>query len=416
MALASRIIYFGLTKDALHYQIGNVHLKMLPGHVLDIDRDELDAAFATFLPQHASARISRAIDAFQALWPDPDAADLRRTPSESEPPAEKERPAESRSPTRLSERDMRLDAATLKEWGFSLTEMAEFGAESINLGRELIRLRDGSVPVLPEGEFLRRISAALGWSLDHATSILNFLTLEARADFLKPAKPFRHEDVYPWRFNRGLSLLRRPFLRRERDGEAEVIWGPRHLMRALEYWRSTLLSSRYKAHTSEMRSLLSWLNNKRGTAFNRTVGQLMRNAGNTVRIEFKNEDGLAVPEELGDIDVLAFDAQRRLIRILQCKNFVAAGTPYEMKGEIEKLFVEATQAGTVPEKLLLQAEWVRIHLPHLLRIIRCDETPQDWRVEPLIVVDRELVTPYLFKSPVQVVPLNELLALISEER
>ena len=405
MALASRIIYFGLTKDALYYEIGKVRLAMLPGHVLEVNRDEFDAAFAAFLPQHASARISRAIDSFQVLWPDPNSQDIPQNVTSS-----------SRQPISVSERDRRLDAATLKEWGFSLTEMTEFGAESINFGRELARTSDYSVPILPRQELLERLSATLNWPLEKSERILSFLTLRARKDFMQPPKPFRHEDVYPWRFNRGLSHLRHPFLERTRGDISEIVWAPRHLMRSLAYWHSTLLESRYKGQTSEMKSLLSWLNNQRGTDFNRSIGQLMIDAGNVVRIEFRKGGGLSVPEELGDIDVLTFDVTRRRVHVLQCKDFVAAGTPYEMKGEMKKLFVEATRAGTVPEKLLLQVEWVRSHLSQLLQMMKINDSSHDWHIEPLIVVDRELVTPYLFKSPVPVIPMLELVTLLRQSK
>ena len=392
MALASRIVALGMTSDAHRYHIANIHLAMTRGGVLEIDQNQLRHAYRRFLGERADGEVYRAI-------------------SDAE---------ETSSPGKNQNRDIRIDAATQEEWGFTLTEVAEAGTTLINWSRNF----STAACVKEQEQVEAHLEADLGWPRDKVRLILGAMILSPRADFLKPPSPWRPEDVYPWRFNRELSFLRRPLIRRDRAGKTELVWGWRHVFRSLLYWRSLILAGKYRARSNALKALQSSFNDARGTGFNRRVGQQVQSLLSRaytqspsekspfrVQIEFKKLLGLRLPQELGDIDVLAVDIFRRHIWVLQCKNFSMAGTPHDMNNEIDKLFIEKTQAGTVPEKLQKQAQWVEDNLHELLgRLDLGEDTGASarWRIEPLLIIDEELVTPYLRQSPVPVVTLSAL--------
>lgn len=54
-------------------------------------------------------------------------------------------------------------------------------------------------------------------------SVLPSFVLVERADFLAAPDPYRAADVYPWRFNRGLSYLRRPLIARGCSSGVELV-------------------------------------------------------------------------------------------------------------------------------------------------------------------------------------------------
>ncbi len=85
-----------------------------------------------------------------------------------------------------------------------------------------------------------------------------------------------------------------------------------------------------------------------------------------------------------------------------------ARTPREIAHELEKLFEGRHGEKTMIEK---RADWARGHVGDLLNRLGLDgaRNANRWRVEPLIVVSQELLSPYLRRSPIPVVSLQKLI-------
>ena len=71
-------------------------------------------------------------------------------------------------------------------------------------------------------------------------AVLDHITLRQRENYLKPPEPYTKLDVYPWRFNRALSLTRRPVIQYGN----ELIWGNRQLHHMVRYLVNLLLAFR----------------------------------------------------------------------------------------------------------------------------------------------------------------------------
>jgi hypothetical protein len=101
-----------------------------------------------------------------------------------------------------------IDRAAEAELGLTITELMEFLAEGINAGSR----RPGSAKISPHADFVAEMASGLNWDTSKIDRAFELLSLRPRGPFLTPPPPFRAADVYPWRFNRALSYLRRPFL------------------------------------------------------------------------------------------------------------------------------------------------------------------------------------------------------------
>jgi len=376
-ALASLIIRFGFTSDLIHFQLANINLAMLPSGRLNVDREQYEKARANYFPNLAVSEIRRATEAFAHHW------------------------QENESHAEDTEMWSKLDAAAQVEFGCSLSDLQRFAVGAFTISEDL----DPASAHLELSDFVDRLVKELGWSREQISHVLGLLTLIPIPDLLNPPPPYRKEDTYPWRNNRLLSYIRRPFVYRKRGETIEILWGNRHLYKAVLYLIHFCLAGRLQAQSSEMRKIMGSILHQQGEAFNDTVADVLeRNPDLTVRTRVEKIGKLKVP---GDIDVLVADPKKRRLGVLECKDFAAARMPHEMDYELKKLF-----QGKHGEKSMIEkrTDWVHMHKEEILAWLRLDGAGRAsrWRVEPLIVVSQELLSPYLRKSPIRVVSLAQL--------
>jgi hypothetical protein len=202
-ALATEIILWAGISDLIHYGIADIELAVLSsGRLGSSYHTVVDQAGDTFLPLHSSERIDRAVDLFERHWPEADSSPKR-------PPAEVEE----------------IDNAFTAEFGYSLTELNTLMTNLFVLGTE----QESHVKRLGVDNAIARLSESTGFPTSRVNRILNDLTLESREDFLRPPPPFQREDVYPWRFGRTLSYIRRPLILATEDEGSIFVWGNLHL-------------------------------------------------------------------------------------------------------------------------------------------------------------------------------------------
>lgn len=387
-ALASQIIEWGSESDLIHFGLVDYPLEILQSGRLGADRTQYQKAHAAYMPSVMFGDIRRSKRAFEALW--------------------------DRQPLNDQSADARLaslNSAAVAEFGFSVSEQLDFVVAAITLGRDV----NPGVACLARTEFVARMSTALNQSQQRVGKILEMLSLGSRINFLNPGGTYRAEDVYPWRFNRGLSYLRLPFLIRQlSEGDqhdVEVLWGVRHLEGFWKLIVGLCTQGRLKAKSEEMVRLMGTFNRERGKRFNERVADVFRhNSKLLVRTGVKKMGSLKFRDnegDLGDIDVLVVDRKKKHLSLVECKDLAQARTPHEMSSEITNLF-----RGTQDKKPIVQLHqrrtaWVRAHLTELLQWLDIKVT-KGWKVAPLIVVDRELFTPYLENTPIPIVAIEKL--------
>ncbi len=381
--LAAHIIHFGVARDLLTLQVADIGLDILPSGRLAVNREQYDRALAGYLPVVTAHEFSDAIRDFGQHW------------------------QKNVDTAHDAELWARIDAATAQEFGCSMTDLQTLLATAWIISEDL----DPGVVSLPLSACLDRLAARLCWPREHIQRALELLSLVPRQDFLAPPALYKPAEVYPWRFNRQLSYLRRPFVWRERNGSGEILWGNRHLYRSIFYLNDLCFSGRLsaQARTPEMQRLMGQFLHQRGEEFNDKVADfLTQHAGAGVIVERRVK---AIGElrrhkgPPGDIDVLVIDPGKRQVWVIECKDFAAAHMPHQIANELEHLFLGK---GGKESRVERRAAWVREHLDAVLEWFKV-ERAGSWKVEPLIVVSQELFTPYLRRSPIRIRSFDALM-------
>lgn len=187
LALAAGVITFGLDSDLLKYELADLGIAILPSGRLGMDRTAHAKAMDSFYASFAEGEVARATESATRVSP--------------------RKSLTLRSPSLIE----RLDEAAAEEFGESLTGNMEL----LNAASAVAARTPDSILALPYEEAVSELAAALNWEADRVRFGISTLSLASRNQFLKPQLPFVPADVYPWRFNRALSYLRRPFVVRD---------------------------------------------------------------------------------------------------------------------------------------------------------------------------------------------------------
>lgn len=363
IALAVEITNLGMLSDAIHYGLSDTALTMLPSGRLGIDRDDrYGRAIEVLSGINAGAAFEHARHRFADHW---------------------DSGGDSPEPDGLHD----LEQAAQAEFGFTFAELAEVIAalDAAATGEE-----PSSLSVDAFVELLRSET-----ELSEATvgAILDALTLGPRDRFIPKSSP---PDVYPWRFNRALSYLRRPLVLTKDEDVQRVWWGSRNTYQSGRYLTDLCASARLKADSEEMARYLGSVRSDENDAFNDLVAEHFEQRGLVVRrrVDRIGKSRVARPngEDLGDIDVLAADPKRRTLWAVEAKDFELARTPAELKNEVDKLIGgDGSAVARHGERL----EWLNQHLGETLDWLGTSHGPAPWKIRGLIVVSRDLLSPHL---------------------
>ena len=153
--------------------------------------------------------------------------------------------------------------------------------------------------------------------------ILDRLSLQEREDYLKPPEPYIAEDVYPWRFNRELSLSRKPLI----IYSGEVIYGYRILSNSIKFLFDLIGSAKFRAKSSKMKAYISKIEKDKGRRFNDIVYNVISENKDIIvdkNVKKINKKKIMSSDnnELGDIDVLCISPEKGIINLIETKDLL----------------------------------------------------------------------------------------------
>lgn len=377
MALCSEIVNWGMVSDSVYFGLADIDLSVLPSGRLGYDHEVVTAARRSFMSSHLGGFISEAQRTFASHW-----SPLAETVADAEPPPE------------VGE----LDRAFAGEFGLTLTELTSLMADVYTLGTR----QKGPIKKLTREELADELGKSLGWEAEKVRRGLDLLTLCPRDDFLKPPGG-NTQEVFPWRFNRGWSYLRRPLVGSGHGSDSTTTWGNRHLIHAMRYLTQLCLGGRLKAQSAALKKVIGRWREREAKAFEDSVAQVITEmTGVPAKVRLKKVGKrriVADGKNLGDIDVLAVIPSIRVVLPIECKDLALARTPAEIQHQIEELVHGSSSGPSTIQKHLARVQWVEKNIDEVLMHCFNIQRKGKWKVKPFLVSDSELYAPHIATIP-----------------
>ncbi|MDO8963390.1 MAG: hypothetical protein Q7W30_02740, partial [Coriobacteriia bacterium] len=283
---------------------------------------------------------------------------------------------------------------------------AEFGLGSETLIDVFSVLSDLASPGLvafgrmSQGAIVGELTARLHVDASTVATLIDRLCLSERDDFQIPPPGHTTADLWPWRFGRTYSYISRPLVRRSTSEGSEILWGPRHVFNSGTQLLIQVVTGRFKGESEQMRRLQGRVNHLKGEEFNDRVAFLIGGLeGFVVHPRFDGTRNHRMPQELGDIDVLAADPSRHKLWAIECKSFPMTRVPAELKNDLEELRV-------AEQKQHARVLWLRDNLPALRAELGLGD--DDLEVEPLIVMSALQLSAYVTSPSLSVVHVDDV--------
>ena len=211
--------------------------------------------------------------------------------------------------------DQEFEAAFIAELSLTVEQYGEFvlrmTSEALERNSAHLRLR--------RSEVLQRLRE-IGVEVPEPAYEAFALVPRVRWDEENPRNA-KARDWYPWRYNRRLSILRRPLIQLSKEEDPAVLVMPSILAETLGYVQQAALGRLPEElfDSPEMCSYIGRAANRIGHEFNRRVADRLD------ELEWRTKQEVSLTqlggeEELGDIDVLAWAVDTGLIYAIECKS------------------------------------------------------------------------------------------------
>jgi hypothetical protein len=367
------------------------------------EEDPYERAQVSFLGSHVRAAVESAERSFESHWDQPEDA-----PEEG--------------PSLVEATAQKVDQAFKAEsGGLSLLDFRGLVEQLVLMGRG----QTSEPKQFRRADLESKLVSELKWSDSKVEAGIDFLLLGPRGSFYSDSTPsaWRKSDVQPWRFNRRLSLNRRPLLLRQSESGDQILYGMRQLWKAWPLQVSYLVMSKFKADSPDLVKLLGAAGDERGKQFEEKVAELYEHYPDRFEV-LKGRDRFGgkrlerVPgQDLGDIDVLVGVPGDKELIAIEAKDIAMALTPSEVADELATHFQTADNGDkrAAMDRHEERIEWLRQHLPDVL----CEFSfggadPSNWTVDGLFVTDDPVPSAYVIRPRLPVISYRELEAALQK--
>lgn len=398
MAIASELINWAFLSDLIHYQIVDMTVSILPSLRLGVDRSIIEQANKAFFPLQSIEHIEKAKEKFTKHWE----GEADNSPKQT-----------NYKPSFVEE----IDEAHLEEFGISVTDLSIIYGDLLDLG---FKISNQPFKEIGKKQLIDELLKSGDYSKEKLITTLDFLSLKQRENFLNPPKPYTKEDVFPWRYMRPLSYLRKPLIEiQNSETDTKIIWGNRHLKSSFDYLQEIVLSGRIhgKIQSKKFQHVMGKIHQEVGKSFNNLVYERISSVSDSLVVEKElrkiGSTRIGHPgNDLGDIDVLVIEPSKKNILVLECKDLAIARNPHEMANEIESLFRGKRENKSTVEKHLNRVNWLSKNRDLLFDTYNL-KPKGNWQFYTYLIVDEEMFTPHLESSEIEVITLSRFLKIIN---
>lgn len=226
---------------------------------------------------------------------------------------------------------------------------------------------------------------------DIIAALKSFMSLE-RKSIAALSSGTELSDVFPWRFNRRLSLMRRPIVSIGGGDNPTLYWGARQVWVALLYLLHLYYTSKLRTRPNGLLSkLIGSQANRKGNEFRIEVASTIRSLDSDLIVDeevgISPHGKLKAAKDLGDVDILVLDKSKKEILLVETKNIEYGKNVKEIVEEIETIFGSGSKKGWIG-KHEARVTWVTANRAAIAALYSIDCTT--WKVRGAIVTPRNL--------------------------
>jgi hypothetical protein len=225
--------------------------------------------------------------------------------------------------------------------------------------------------------------------------MLERLTLPRRASWRDRSLGLTESDIDLSRFDRRFSLINRPLLALDDDSDPLILVAPIFVADASMYSVSGLMEGTLNNQfwvSAQARQYAGSRGKAAGEAFEELVAERLRGLKIEAWVRCKLSWALnqKVPNELGDVDVLAVSSDRKRVWAIEAKNLRLCRTEAEVAARLSEYrgrMISGNSGRQKPDKMLRhirRVQYLREQRDALCKRLKLDEPPV---VRGLLIVD-----------------------------
>lgn len=389
MGLMEAVISYGEFSDAIHMNVSDQEVELLPSGRYGIYKDDF----------------KEKITSFQVAYGEDMLAGEMRVFGERFKQKEIQNKLDSKYPS-VEE----INAAFKADWGVTYQEII---VVSTCMSQMCVN-RDEPVLQMSEGEVIEEVCRLSGFPNETIAQVIERLSLGPRERYLQAPEGYTKQDVNPWDYNRELSFMRR-FIVRETDnnGAVYLTFGLRNAIASYHQLNYLLFQAQLKCEEgSKLGDLKGKFSEVKGKIYNDHVRDYLTEHTDYVikcDVQIKNDYPFYTDKDYGDVDVLAFDKRTKIAYGIECKDTIMAKNIRQMKMEIDKFFgrEEKDKKRAWVVKHLGRHVWLNNHKEELAKYLNVDEVKD---VKSMMLTSSVLPVSFLRgeESPLPILPFMEL--------
>jgi hypothetical protein len=317
LALANQITQWGSLSEAIRTKIDNPKMGLLPSGRIGSEKTMEREAFTPYAIAKNESEIFRFIEDFDTNY-----VNERKS-----------------GPAIETEDSKALDLAFSMEFGISLTTLSKIIGALVQEGFS----KGDPCIILEEQQCIEILEKIDNITAEEITTALALLSLLERDSIGTPPIGYSGQDIFPWRYNRSISYLRRPLVKVREEIGIFYYYGYRHLVQFADNLLYLLYTSKLpNPKTPLMKSWLAGISGEKGSPFRKQVKEWFekKTTFEVVSYEIKMDKDvsdlhLKTDKPYGDIDLLVIDHTRKVIYSIECKNITGGRNVHEMKVEMD---------------------------------------------------------------------------------
>jgi hypothetical protein len=375
LAMMDQIINWGMIGDQVNYNLFELKIDVLKSGRIGTDKLLSEQVFKPFSLSKSGENVNDAIKSYVNNYADLPEDDGKEVFTK------------------------KIEEAFKDEYGVTLTQLIQF----TQVLSGICFFKDPGCSIFYEDELITEIIKILPEvSKEEIITLLNHFSLSKRKHIMDLPEGMKTYDVFPWRFNRRLSLNQKPLVKvyDNKKKKNKYYVGPRQLIKSGKFLLYLFYSG--KLRTKPEGKLIKVIGEnleKKGENFTNEVFEFFNDKSENSlidkEVDINTKSQLKHSKDIGDIDVLVINKELKKVYLLECKNTEAAKNVKQLVEEVNNLFGSESKKGWI-KKHTERYEWVIANKDLLGAKYKIDL--KEFDIIPIILTSEQLATEFLKKE------------------